>query len=676
MIRTIYDLTDKLRLKEKEIAVFEKKELIAYEDIRRFFPTKYYDFSNAVEPSEEVNGQNVAIKGILKRVETDYGRDMVKARLYAENNAIVYLVFFHSTWLASFLKLYQNYEVVAIGKFTCNGGYFNMANAEVKPIGEMVFGIKPVYSSVSGLKDYRLRKIIEEVIAEKEEDYLPKEIVDKYNLPSLGDSLTELHNPTSMDNIKLARKRMLFDDLLYFATKIEEDNRHVTDKSKFKVKSRKKMDEYISGLPYALTNAQRETIDKLFSLIKDGKCVNALIQGDVGCGKTTVAIALMVLLSEAGYQSVLMAPTVTLANQHCEEVKGVCERLGLKVAFYGSSLTAKQREEIKKEVSEGKVDFVVGTQGVINLTFKNLALVIADEEHKYGVEQREKLVKNGTHLVTMSATPIPRSIATTIYGEKKDIYTINELPSNRLPIKTCSQTNDKNVFPFIKKEINNGHQVYVVCPLIEESKAFDNVCNANDVYETYKKAFPNVNVELVTGKTKKKDSEEIMGRFKRNETQILIATSVIEVGISVSNATVITIYNAERFGIAELHQLRGRVGRGDLQSYCILITEDAGNVRVNKLCETTNGFEIAEADLENRGAGDLFGLVQSGKFKLFELALKYPRQYAFCKKVAKELIDNYDYENFLAEYEFRNNYSQEPRKMQILSANVIEESIS
>lgn len=658
----INNIMESVNLKEAEVKALNRRGITSREQLRRLFPYKYVDYSKLTNISKDCSGEFVAFKGKLIK----WCRKQVSAHDYmitatvVSNGLYVNLAWFHNAWLGKVLSTLMNEQVLVCGKIVYNEQYknFSIVNAEVSAFSEDNLHIETIYSSIKGVKEESLRKEIDECLKDEEEEYIPSYIKECYgNIPSLSESIYKLHHPQKMSDIEMSEARMLFDDMLYFATKIEEDNCFSKKGTLFQAGVRRMMDKYIESLPYTLTNAQRSTIEKLYELIKDARKVDALVQGDVGCGKTTVAIAMLILMAENGYQSVLMTPTVALGNQHYEEIKEVCERLGFTVAFYGGDLKVKEKNDLKKKIKDGSIDIIVGTQGVASLDFKNLSMVIADEEHKYGVEQREKLANDGVHMITMSATPIPRSIATTIYGEGKEVFTINELPSNRLPVKTICLTDEKAICNGIYAELKKGHQIYIVCPLVKDSDSekMANVKSVEEIFTYYQNVFgKEYKVEVVNGKMDKSDVEEAMSRFKKNESQILVATSVIEVGISVPNASAIVIYNAERFGIAELHQLRGRVGRGSIQSFCILNTQNVNNARISKMCETTDGFEIAKADLEQRGMGDILGSEQSGHNTFIEQALKYPKRFKIVKGLAKKMVAHCDYKDFLKEYERRN----------------------
>jgi len=355
----------------------------------------------------------------------------------------------------------------------------------------------------------------------------------------------------------------------------------------------------------------------------------------------------MFSMADNGFQSVLMAPTGVLAKQHFKELSSYSEKYGYNTVYLGGDLKAKEKKEVLKKIKSGEAHFIIGTHAVIsdNVEFKNLALTIVDEEHKFGVIQRETLRKKaseGVHSISMSATPIPRSLALTLYGDAMDIYTISTMPNGRLPVKTAVTNENKAIFSFMQKEIEKGHQCYIVCPLIENDTDDDREL-PESVEEIYQKVCDyflihnkNIKASVITGKMNDEEKSRIIGEFSKNETQILIATTIIEVGVNVPNATVIAIMNAERFGLAGLHQLRGRVGRGNLQSYCILKSKELENERLQVMCETTDGFKIAQEDLKQRGTGDILGVKQSGEDENVKLMLKHPKIYEAIREYVRE----------------------------------------
>lgn len=651
-----------LGLKDSEIKALNKRNILTREQLVRLLPRKYADFTSLSILDPSLNNCEVAVKAKLIKCTTTFLNNQYLTKGTAvQDGKYINLIWFHNFWISKILSPMLQKEVLLIGKITYNEQYknYNIVNAQVAEYDPNLLCIQTVYSSIKGIKEDKLRGAIDVVLEDSETELLPDEIVSQNGLIGEADALKLLHHPNTMEDVINAQNRILFDDLLYFGIRLEEENEFAPKGTIYQANITKNTDKYIQTLPYSLTNAQADVINKLREKMKDGRRINALIQGDVGCGKTTVAFATMLTMAENGYQSVLMTPTVALGTQHFVELSEVAEPMGYHVCFYGGALTQKERKEMKDKIKEGYYSLIVGTQGVVNCDFNKLSLVIADEEHKYGVEQRDKLMQDGVHMITMSATPIPRSIATTIYGTAKDVYTINELPSVRKPIQTYRFNNESLAIKGVEVELSKGHQAYIVCPLVNESEneKFKDISDVGRITEVYRNAFPDKKVATVTGSMKKDELEETLREFKAGNINILVATSVIEVGVSVPNASVIIIYNAERFGLAELHQLRGRVGRGSIQSMCVLLTEDAENVRVQKMIETTDGFEIAKADLENRGVGDLLGTEQSGKNKFIELALKYPNKFENIKRVAHEMINKYDYQTFLLDYEERTGIS-------------------
>ncbi len=372
----------------------------------------------------------------------------------------------------------------------------------------------------------------------------------------------------------------------------------------------------------------------------------------MSCGKTIVAMCLMLLMAENGYQSVLVAPTVILARQHFNELSRYADSLGFSTAFLSSDMTSSEKKRVIAEIKEKKHHLIVGTHSCFSkdVLYPSLGLVITDEEHKFGVVQRESVRKrsdHGVHTITMSATPIPRTIACSIYGDNIEVFTIKQMPNGRKPVKTAICVSDKPVFSFMEKELVKGHQAYVVCPLIEEAEEdtkMSGIASVEDVTDRYREHFEPLGygIGVITGKTPKEEQARIKEKFSKNQIQILIATTVIEVGINVPNATVIVISSAERFGLATLHQLRGRVGRGDKQSYCILqkTNEAVSSENLHILEGETDGFEIAKADLKNRGSGNVLGLEQSGKNRFIDLIIQYPNLYKRVKEIAKSLPRN------------------------------------
>ncbi|WP_049945138.1 ATP-dependent DNA helicase RecG [Butyrivibrio sp. AC2005] len=507
--------------------------------------------------------------------------------------------------------------------------------------------IYPIYRKYKGISESFYKDAIKTAYEKIDHDYLPEGLAKKYKLLDYEDTVRGLHFPAWEDDVILAQRRIVFDQLLYFASKVEMNNVRNTTSDIIPAKE-DVLSSFIKSLPYDLTDDQKNVIESIKNSMRKGQ-TSALVQGDVSCGKTIVAMCLMLLMAENGYQSVLVVPTVILARQHYEELSGYSEKLGFSVAFLSSDITTSEKKKLVKEIKENKHLLIVGTHSCFgkDVEYPSLGLVITDEEHKFGVVQRESVREKsdaGVHTITMSATPIPRTIACSLYGDNIEVFTIKQMPNGRKPVQTAICVSDKPVFTFMEKELKKGHQAYVVCPLIDEAEDESRMAGISSVEEIsakYQRYFEPLGykVGVITGKTEKEEQGQIKKAFSENQIQILIATTVIEVGINVPNATVIVISSAERFGLATLHQLRGRVGRGDKQSYCVLqkSSADISSENLHILEGETDGFEIAKADLKNRGSGNVLGLEQSGKNKFIDLIIQYPNLYEKVKEIAKSL---------------------------------------
>ena len=507
--------------------------------------------------------------------------------------------------------------------------------------------IYPVYRKYKGISEDFYEKAIQTSYMQAKEDYLPHNLISRFKLYDYKNAIRAAHFPKSEEDIKRSNQRMVFDDMLYFASKVENANT-ASKLSDIKPDKYSKTSDFIKSLPFTLTEDQLNAVKTLKE--KMGlQQTTALIQGDVSCGKTIVAEILMFLMAENSYQSVLMAPTVILAKQHYEEILKYATPLGYSVAYLSSDLTTSQKKTLINEINEGKHLLIVGTHCVFSkdICYKNLGLIITDEEHKFGVMQRESIrnkADNGVHMITMSATPIPRTLAVSIYGNDIEVITIKQMPNGRKKVKTAISYTDSSIFKHAKTLLDLGQQIYVVCPLIdeaEEESVMQGISSVEKVKEKYKKAFEPLGykVESITGKTSSEEAATIKDAFYKNKIQILVATTVIEVGVNVPNATLIVIESAERFGLATLHQLRGRVGRGSLQSYCVLkkTSENVCSKNLEILLHDTDGFEIAKADFKNRGPGNILGKEQSGYNKFISLIIEYPELYKRVIDIAKTL---------------------------------------
>ncbi|MBQ7643567.1 MAG: DEAD/DEAH box helicase, partial [Spirochaetales bacterium] len=458
-----------------------------------------------------------------------------------------------------------------------------------------------------------------------------------------------LHAPKTMEEIELGRARILLNDLLYFAIHNELNKKEISAGSQFNIKSRHLVNKIIQSLPYRLTPDQNAAVVDMMENAEAGRRIHALVCGDVGTGKTVICTLAAAGFIGSGYQAVIMAPTQVLAKQHYDSISKMLEPFGVKTVFLDSSLKKSERTAVLKEIREGSAQLIIGTNSCIgkDVIYKDLALTVVDEEHRFGVNQRAAIIEKaarGVHSITMSATPIPRSLAQVVYGDNVQLYTIRTRPEGRLPVKTRIFKNELGNMKFVLKEVRAWHQAYVVCPMIEQSDKSPELKSVDAVSQMYRETLEPYGVRIaeLTGKTPKEEADGIIDRFKSGEIDVLIATTVIEVGVNVPNATVMIITNAERFGLSSLHQLRGRVGRSSLQSYCVLQSEDEsekGLSRLQVMCDTNDGFQIAEADLKQRGAGDLLGTQQSGDNKYVSLIIANPEIYREAVGYAKELIN-------------------------------------
>lgn len=457
-----------------------------------------------------------------------------------------------------------------------------------------------------------------------------------------------IHFPDCGQNLKLAMKRVAFDEFYEFIVHMHRlKKQDITKENKMQIAWKPLVTEFIEGLPYCLTNAQMDAVRDIMGDMESEHVMNRLIQGDVGSGKTIVAAIALFACAVSGYQGVIMAPTEVLANQHFKELSSLFEKYGIRTALLTGSMTAKEKRQTYQEIAEHQVDVIVGTHALIQdkVEYDNLALVVTDEQHRFGVRQREKLSKKGgtPHVLVMSATPIPRTLAIIMYGDL-DITVIHELPAGRIPIKNCvvDESYRPKAHAFLLSEVRKGHQVYVVCPMVEESEALEDVANvvsyAEDLSE---KLGGEASVAYLHGKMSGDEKNQILTEFYEKKIDILVSTTVIEVGINNPNATVMMVENAERFGLAALHQLRGRVGRGNLQSYCIFISGKKNKEvmeRLNVLADSNDGFYIAGEDLKRRGPGDFFGIRQSGDL-LFKMGDIY--KHADMLKAASDVYERY-----------------------------------
>ena len=598
-------------------------------DLIYYFPRAYDDRTNIKKIGELKFNEYVVIKANVMSVvnlTVRSGKKIVKA-MVSDGTGIMEILWFGMPYIKKSLKIGEEY--LFIGQ-TKKSAIFQLINPEYKLFsGQQKVSeneILPIYSSNKNITQNSLRKLVEKFLVNflnYFEENIPKKLIKEYKIMERKSAIKNIHYPVSMKEIEEAKRRFAIEELLILELGILK-NRFIIENSNsknYEVEGKKeKVREFLSKLTFNLTNAQKKVIKEIYDEISNGKIVNRLIQGDVGSGKTVVAMVMLIYMAENGYQGALMAPTEILANQHYLGIKERLEKIGLRVELLTSSIKGKKKNEILEGIANGEIDIVIGTHSLIedNVIFKKLGLIVIDEQHRFGVNQRNKLREKGFlgNLLVMSATPIPRSLALSIYGDL-DLSIIDELPPGRTPIKTkwiASDEDLEKMYNFIYKKVNEGNQAYFVAPLIETSDKMA-LKSVDKVSEEIERKFSNKKIGIIHGKMKAKEKDDVMFKFKNKEYDILIATTVIEVGIDVPASTIMTIYNAERFGLSALHQLRGRVGRGSKQSYCFLISNsmtENSKQRLSIMEETEDGFRIAEEDLKLRNSGEIFGLRQSG----------------------------------------------------------------
>ncbi|HVD98740.1 MAG TPA: ATP-dependent DNA helicase RecG [Cytophagaceae bacterium] len=613
--------------------------IFTFDDLLNYFPFRYEDrsrFHKLMEAHEDM--PFIQLKGRIKSMGMmGDGPKKRLVALFADDTGVVELVWFQGAqWVLK--KIKTNVDYVLYGKPSLFGSKLNIAHPELDPLSEasMHRGLEPVYGTTERLKNShldskaisKLQKTLVENCLPHIEENLPAYLVKEEKLMERKEAFRQIHFPENEAKLAKAIERFKFEELFFIHIKLlRSKNTRVHETQGFVFKSIPTLNDfYKNHLPFDLTNAQKRVIREIYKDMCSGKQMNRLLQGDVGSGKTIVAFICMLMAIDNNTQACLMAPTEILATQHYHGLKEFADRLNISIALLTGSTKKSEREPIHQNLLNGTLKIIVGTHALLEdpVRFQNLGLAVIDEQHRFGVAQRAKLWnKNKSirpHVLVMTATPIPRTLAMTLYGDL-DLSVIDELPAGRKPIQTLHR-HDRHriqVFGYLRKQIEEGRQIYIVYPLIEESEKMD-LKDLTDGYESITRAFPDHAISIVHGKmaTDAKDFE--MKRFVKNETKIMVATTVIEVGVNVPNASVMVIENAERFGLSQLHQLRGRVGRGADQSYCILMTKDRisndSKIRIETMVKTTNGFEIADVDLKLRGPGDLAGTQQSGALEL------------------------------------------------------------
>ena len=638
----------------KTIKILNKLNINLVEDLCLYYPYRYnfIKFVNIFDADENMNYYvrakvlSVPKVGYIKR---NFNRLEFIARC---KNHDFKVVIFNRTFLKKSLSLDK--EIVLIGKYSKIRNTFTASDIKFSLTDEK---IEPIYHLTDGIKNSSLESIINSAMDKNIQipDYVPTYLNDKYKFLSKMDAIKRIHKPESIQDIKQSNLKLIYEELFVYSFKI--NYLKSINKSILGLKKNFNDDDiqdFLASLNFELTVDQTKTIEEILGDMKSNKRMNRLVLGDVGSGKTIVAIVAILANFLSGYQSTFMAPTEILAKQHYNSIQEYFKNYNINVKLLTGSMTKKEKVKLYKEINDGKIDLVIGTHALLNdnLCFKNLGLVITDEQHRFGVNQRNLLQNKGfegsADVLYLSATPIPRTYALTIYGDL-DLSQIKTKPNIRKEIETkvVLEKNIKNVLYKMYDELKNKHQIFVVSPLIEQNDEL-NLNSVTDLKEKLHKAFgETVEIEILHGRLKQTEKDTLMKDFLNGKINILISTTVIEVGIDIPNASMIVIYNAERFGLATLHQLRGRVGRSDIQSYCFLITNEKDNERLKVMEESSDGFYIAEQDFKMRGQGDLFGVKQSGdmSFKLANLK----RDFAILSQAnidAKEFIESNEYTKY------------------------------
>lgn len=616
---------------EKTAALLAKLHIFTYEDLLNDFPRSYMTYEAPVTVHEAMADRVLAIRGCVAGVNgpVKAGNKTLIIVYLKDGASSLELTFFNQPYIKKMLKAGCFY--LFRGKIIQKGSRLIMQSPKIyKPeeYNELLGYPVPVYNLTSGLSRKVLSKAVNCVLrdAEFDEDIFCREYLTEFNLVTKKDAYNLIHNPSCEEDIKKARRRLAFEEFFFFIMMLRKNkDLSVSLPNSYPMIETADTVRFIDGLPFKLTTGQKKTWKQISEDLSSEYCMNRLVQGDVGSGKTIVALLGLLMCVSNGYQGALMAPTEVLARQHMETFSGYTQKykLPFKPVLLVGSLTAKEKKAVYKGIEEGEYNLIIGTHALIQdkVVYKNLALVVTDEQHRFGVRQRESLAAKGMqpHVLVMSATPIPRTLAIILYGDLQ-LSAIHELPANRLPIKNCVVKTDyrPSAYKFIAGQVSQGRQAFVICPQVENEDGEESELeNVVDYTDKLREALPGIRIDYLHGKMKPSEKEKIMDNFSSCNIDVLVSTTVIEVGIDVPNATVMMVENAERFGLAQLHQLRGRVGRGSFQSYCIFISSSSDEKtmeRLNILSSTNDGFKIASEDLRLRGPGELFGVRQSGEF--------------------------------------------------------------
>lgn len=626
MIRQSTDIRYLKGIGEKRAELFNKLGVFTVGDLLRYLPRGYEDRTDIREICDVEDGESVCIRaslaGGIRSFRARTGARVIQTRV-SDGTGVMNLTWFNAPYIEKTLRTDDGFTF--FGKVVRKGIMFEMVNPIIEKeslAGQKTGKIMPIYPCTAGLTQQNIRAAVSAALNSLDEavtDIIPKNIRDKYLLMSEDEAIHKIHEPENFDSFDEARRTLAFEEFLILQTGVASAKQYNMERKAPQIADVKCIAEFAENLPFELTGAQKRVINEIAADIRREIPMNRLVQGDVGSGKTIVAAAVMYAVVRQGYSAVMMAPTEVLAKQHMGSLSKIFGQFGIKIAFLSGSQKAAERAENIALIESGEAKIVIGTHALITgkVQIPRIALAIADEQHRFGVRQRTALAgKQCVHTLVMTATPIPRTLSLILYGDL-DISVIDELPPGRKPVSTLAvpENQRKKVEQFVLNKLDEGRQAYFICPLVEESEAID--ANAVEKYMAALRegAYKNRRIAALHGRMKVAEKDEIMKRFAQGELEVLVATTVVEVGVDVPNATIMVIENAERFGLSQLHQLRGRVGRGEHQSYCVMIYKSVGEAsreRMKIMCETNDGFKISEKDLEIRGPGEFLGTRQHG----------------------------------------------------------------
>ena len=649
------ELKDIKGIGEKKIALLNKLGIFTVNNLLEYFPYSYIDTTKFKKISEitEEGIYSYRLK-IISLMENRKKRNIRVTKFLAMDEEMNYctIVYFNNIFISKNLKINNVYEMYGRAKLL--GKNVEIQSPTMQNKANIIGSIIPQYHLCKGISNLDIVKIIQNLLKKNSyfEEKIPSNILNELNLESYDNAIRNIHFPKDNEGFIRAKRRLVFDEIFYFQLSMKKIKRNNEDAIKFEIKD--ETFDFIKSLSFKLTNSQNKVLDDIFRDMTSDKQMNRLVQGDVGCGKTIISFVAMFNVIKNGFQSVLMAPTEILARQHYESAKKLFFKYNIKVELLVGSLKESEKKVIREKIENGEVDIIIGTHAVFQekVVYKNLGFIITDEQHRFGVKQRLLLSKKSKNpdILVMSATPIPRTVGLVMFCDL-DISTIDELPSGRGKVKTyfVDENYEERYMNFTKKHISEGRQAYIVCPLVDESDTLE-LQSVINLYERLKERyFQDVEIEFIHGKLKPVDKDRIMKDFENGKIKVLVATTVIEVGINVPNSNIMVIYNAERFGLSQLHQLRGRIGRGNYESFCILVSNNKStNVkkRMDIMCSSNDGFYISEQDFLLRGYGDILGYRQSGeaRFKILNIQKDYELLKSAIKYVDKILMDDFNFE--------------------------------